>query len=349
MKVMVTGVGGGGHGEQILKALRLSQNNYYIVGADITKKSLGLASVDEKCILPPATAPEYIDTLLEECRTRDVQCLFHGSEPELKAMVTNRDAIASAGIFLPIQPTEVISLCMDKVKTFDLLRDKGFTTPQFQKVSSVQDAEKFSTFPAVMKPSVGSGGSSNTFIAQDRDSMIFFATYLLKTCDEFILQEYVGDPESEFTVGVLSDLDGNFINSIAVNRTLRSTISCRLREKNRTNRAELGDELVISTGCSQGEIGPFPEVTKQCEDIAKAIGSKGPLNIQCRLVGDTVYVFEINPRFSGTTSLRAMVGFNEPDTLIRHHILGEKIETRFDYDSATILRGYNEQLIDASW
>ena len=34
-------------------------------------------------------------------------------------------------------------------------------------------------------------------------------------------------------------------------------------------------------------------------------------------------MFEINPRFSGTTSLRAMVGYNEPDVLIRHHVLGE--------------------------
>ena len=69
------------------------------------------------------------------------------------------------------------------------------------------------------------------------------------------------------------------------------------------------------------------------------------MNIQCRLVGDKVYVFEINPRFSGTTSLRAMVGYNEPDLLVRKHILGEEIEKHFTYREGVILRSLKETLI----
>ncbi len=55
------------------------------------------------------------------------------------------------------------------------------------------------------------------------------------------------------------------------------------------------------------------------------MGATAPINIQCRVVGDKVVPFEINPRFSGTTSLRAMVGYNEPDTLIRREIFKEDI------------------------
>ena len=36
IRVMVTGVGGGGNGEQLVKALRLARTNYRIIGADIT-------------------------------------------------------------------------------------------------------------------------------------------------------------------------------------------------------------------------------------------------------------------------------------------------------------------------
>ena len=60
-------------------------------------------------------------------------------------------------------------------------------------------------------------------------------------------------------------------------------------------------------------------------------------------MGDTVYVFEINPRFSGTTHLRAMVGYNEPDMIVRRHVLGQQLEVRFPYQSATILRGLEER------
>jgi len=141
-------------------------------------------------------------------------------------------------------------------------------------------------------------------------------------------------------------MDGQLLNSIAVKRNILSSLSNRLKIENRTQNKKLGNILAISSGISQGEIGPFPEVAKQCEEVALALGARGPLNIQCRLVDRVVYIFEINPRFSGTTSLRAMVGFNEPDVLIRKHVLNEKIIPHFKYGSGIILRGLSEVLID---
>ena len=69
------------------------------------------------------------------------------------------------------------------------------------------------------------------------------------------------------------------------------------------------------------------------------------MNIQCRYVDGRVIVFEINPRFSGTTSLRAMVGYNEPDCLFREHVLRERVVRRFPYGSGVILRGLEETLV----
>jgi carbamoyl-phosphate synthase large subunit len=98
----------------------------------------------------------------------------------------------------------------------------------------------------------------------------------------------------------------------------------------------------VSSGVSQGVVGRWPEVTRQCEAIAKALGPTAPINIQCRLVDGRVIPFEINPRFSGTTSLRAMAGYNEPDVLIRRDVLGETIEPNFPYREMTIMRGLLE-------
>lgn len=85
-----------------------------------------------------------------------------------------------------------------------------------------------------------------------------------------------------------------------------------------------------------------PTCTEQCVEIAMAIGARGPINIQCRLVNGKVKVFEINPRFSETTSIRAMVGYNEPDMLIRRHVMGEEIALDFEYEEELILRGLVE-------
>ncbi len=345
IRVLVTGVGGGGHGEQILKALKLSTLNLEINGADMSSVSKGLAVVDRSFILPAASHPEYMDALIYLCKKLSVQALFHGSEPELKKMSENEQEFHKLGIFLPINPKTVIQTCMDKVATSSFLKTHGFNFPQFKEVKSLIDVSKINFFPVVLKPSIGGGGSANTFIAQDANELEFFSEYILRHSASFIVQEYVGTPDSEYTVGVLSDYEGNLINSIAVKRNIMSALSNRLKVKNRSGNKDLGEILVISSGVSQGEIGKFKEVTSKCEKIAKTIGSRCAINIQCRFYNNEVYVFEINPRFSGTTSLRAMVGYNEPDVLLRKHILGEQVTPFFEYKEGTIVRGLDESFI----
>jgi carbamoyl-phosphate synthase large subunit len=342
---MITGVGGGGHGEQILKAVRLASTRYRIVGSDMSPYSTGLALVDQPCLMPPASDPAYLETLLGVCRAQGVEVLFHGSEPELKVLSANRAAFADAGVFLPVNPAHVIDTCLDKVRTMRALEAAGFPVPAHRRVTSVEEAEAFEPLPAVLKPSIGGGGSANLYLVQEREELRWCADQLLRIYPEFIVQEYVGTPDDEYTVGVLLDMDGNLLDSIAIRRYIMSALSNRIKVPNRTARRDLGDVLAISSGVSQGRIGRFREVTEQCEEIALALGARGPLNIQCRLVGGRVQVFEINPRFSGTTSLRAMVGYNEPDVLVRKHLLGEPVAPRLEYREGVIMRSLAETLI----
>lgn len=348
ISVMITGVGGGGHGEQILKALRMADRPYKIIGGDMNPYSTGFKHVDFPYLLPPAKDTHYLEAILSICKKHKVKALFHGSEPELKIMSLYRETIRGEDIFLPINPQQVIEMCLNKSKTFSFLEKEGFLYPKTLLFSRVSDLSEWSHFPAILKPSIGSGGSAHTFIVQSQQELEILATYMLnlKACPEIIVQEYKGTPETEFTVGILHDMDGNFLNSIAVHRDLKSSLSCRMRIPNLTGHLEYGPYLFISTGISQGEVGPFPKITSPCEKAAKVLGACGSINIQCRVHKDNVYIFEINPRFSGTTSLRAMVGYNEPDILIRKHVLNEDIQPRFPYKSAIIGRGLEETVFE---
>jgi carbamoyl-phosphate synthase large subunit len=345
LTVLVTGVGGGGHGEQILKALRLAATSLRIVGGDMSPFAAGLQKVDRAYVLPAASDPAYLDAVLAVCRAEGVRALFHGSEPELKVFSRERDRIRAAGLFLPINPADVIDRCLDKVKTSEFLAAHGFAVPPFRRVRTAADATSFPHLPAVLKPSVGGGGSAHVYLVQEAGELDVVARQLLNVYPEFIIQAYVGTPDDEYTVGVLSDMDGNLVHSIAVRRAILSALSNRVRVTNRTGDPKLGPVLAVSNGVSQGEIGRFPQVTGPCEEIARALGARGPLNIQCRFADGRVQVLEINPRFSGTTSLRAMVGFNEPDVLIRRHVLGEAVEPRFAYREGVIMRGLEETFI----
>lgn len=345
INVLVTGVGGGGHGHEIMKALQLA-GRYHVIGVDMSAKSIGLYDADESYIVPPASNSDYLPTLLDLCRRKNIRVLFHGSEPELRVFSRNRDIIEAAGIFLPINSPSVIEIGMDKWKTMMFLRDNGFAHPRTLLVSSELDIPEDFPLPSVIKPAVGGGGSSNTYLVQERTEMEFACRFLTRQGIAALLQEYIGTPEDEYTVGVLHTKDAELVGSIAVHRFILSGLSNRIKVPNRTKKHELSSLLAISSGVSQGEIREFPEIRAACEAIAVAMHSTGPLNIQCRFVDGVLYPFEINPRFSGTTYVRALVGFNEPDLVIRHRLLGEPFSTPAIYSFGEVLRGLREHKIE---
>ena len=344
ISVLITGLGGGSHGMQIMKALKLSDLPYYFVGTDLSKKSFGLCFADKQYAVPLATHPEYIHTLADIIEKNDVKVIFHGSEPELKVLSKNERFFKEKGVFLPINPIDVIKLCMNKCETMKFLDNKGFHTPRTFLIATLKDIDVVDVYPVICKPHLGGGGSNNVFIAQNSKELHYISEYLLGYLKGFIVQEYIGTAESEYTVGVLADIEGHILGSIGVKRRLYSALTIRIKQKNRTFRKELGEMLIISSGISEGQIGRFTDICGYCEQVAVSLGAKGPVNFQCRVQDNNVYIFEVNPRFSGTTSLRAMAGFNEPDILIRRHVLNEK-DPKIIIKEGLILRGLQENFI----
>ena len=123
----------------------------------------------------------------------------------------------------------------------------------------------------------------------------------------------MGREDEEYTVGVVLTREGEVIDSIVMKRKI---IGLSLGEER-----EIGkNRYVLSTGYSQGFFVDQPDMKVYCEQVAKKIGARGPLNIQLRIVGKKIYIFEIHPRFSGSASLRSEMGFNEPHVLIQEFL-----------------------------
>jgi carbamoyl-phosphate synthase large subunit len=117
LPVLVTGVGGGGFGEQILKALGLADTPYEIIGTDVTTLSKGFAQVDHRYVVPPASDSKYVGALLDLCARHDIRAVFPGSEPELRVLAANADRFQKVGVFLPVNPSAVLDVCLDKAST----------------------------------------------------------------------------------------------------------------------------------------------------------------------------------------------------------------------------------------
>jgi carbamoyl-phosphate synthase large subunit len=152
------------------------------------------------------------------------------------------------------------------------------------------------------------------FFARERREVELYSSYLSHSGKRPIAQEYLPHEHGEFTVGVLSTPEGSVAGAIVLKRAFPAKISIMAK----------GHDFIISSGVSQGHIGDYPAVERTACDIAHALGSSGPLNVQGRIDNAGRFVpFEINPRFSATTYLRALAGFNEVDYYIRRMLDAE--------------------------
>jgi carbamoyl-phosphate synthase large subunit len=346
INILVTGIGGAGVGRQIIKALKNSTLDYRLFGTDTSEQSFGKIDTDAFRILPLASNENYVHELLSYSIENKIKVIFPGSEKELITLAENIHLFEENEIYVPINTIDLINLCSEKFDCNEFLLENGFHCPKSIEIKKQVDLNKVDFFPIVLKPTSGAGGSANVMIAQDSDELNLFATYLLNNGIELIGQEYIGNSSEEYTIGVLCNPNKEVINSIVMKRQISSGIGFKLAVNNKTDKTELGDRLVISSGMSQGEFIEKSFINDQCENIAKKLGATSAINIQGRIHDDKFYVFEINPRFSGTTSSRSIVGYNEPEVLINSFLLNKSIPKHFKYDFGFVLRGLEERLIE---
>ena len=335
--VLVTGVGGRSVGHQVLHGLLIAGTKYRVVACDADSFSYGLYQVPSRYLLPRADSPTYLDALLDVVEQEHVDVVLPGSEPEVRVIADAIDTLARAGCTALVNPSTVVQLCSNKGTLYRWLESNGFTVAQYAPVSEWKSLAATCGLPLVAKPTVETGGSKNVALLKDEAEVRHYLLNLPQGL-EVIFQQYVDGPESEYTVGVMVSKSGQIIDSIAMRRKLIGLSLGTEREIN-------GRRYALSTGYSQGCFVRNSFVQSRCEELALKIGARGPMNIQCRVSGGKMYVFEVHPRFSGTSSFRAEAGFNEPDVLIRNFCGNERF-SRLSYRiNVAAIRAFAHQLV----
>ncbi|MCE5262710.1 MAG: ATP-grasp domain-containing protein [Deltaproteobacteria bacterium] len=311
MKVMIAGIGGASLGTELMKCLALP-GDYELFGCDISPTAYGLYETVFRQTFR-IDRDDYLNSVMAACRKSGSSLLIPGGEQPMVLLGAGQEQLRRNDIHLAANDAGVIRTFSDKSKTFDILTSLGIAVPRTALVESRADWERVG-MPCIVKPSTGSGGSTMVFFATSIDEAMIYEAYIRRSGSIPIAQEYIPDDEGEFTVGVLSWPDGEIAGSIALRRVLDAKLSVLMR----------GRGGVISSGYTQGYIGDFAGIRAQAEAISAAVGSRGPINIQGRVRNGLFLPFEINPRFSASTYLRAMAGFNEVDLFLRYLESGQK-------------------------
>jgi carbamoyl-phosphate synthase large subunit len=306
---MIAGVGGASLGTEICKCLCLA-GKYEIYGCDISSSAYGL--YDKSFVKTYHINREnYVTDVLNVCRQSGAKWLIPGGEQPNALLGEAEELFLLKGIRVVTNSAPIVSLFKDKKATFIKLSAFGIPIPRTVEITNVDDIDAIG-LPCIVKPATGTGGSTSVFFALTMDEVLIYADFIRRNGSIPIAQEYIGDEEGEFTIGVLSLPNGQLVGSIALRRILDAKLSVAYR----------GRGGIVSSGYSQGYIDTFPDLCRQAEQIANLIQSRGPINIQGRVRNGVLMPFEINPRFSASTYLRALAGFNEIDMLLGHLISG---------------------------
>jgi len=305
-RILVTAISGD-IGNGILKILQFQEN--ILFGCDVNKIAVGMDLVSYFFQSKYAIDYGYIDDLLEKCIKYKITYVIPTNEREIEIIGKERKRFEEKNIKLVIQNENILDVCLDKYKTVQLLKKYGLTVPDtYLTVDEIRDIN--GNF--ICKPRKSNGSKGIYFFNVNEKGKKIIDS------NSYVIQQYI-DSMDEYTVGVFKC--GCCINTIAFQRELKNGYSNLVK-------------LVQDDSLEKISI-----------QVANILDMNGYLNIQLKKSKGKYYIFEINPRISGTVRFRDMLGFS--DVLWWLDMLdGKKIpEYHCSYSEAIGVRELNEKYL----
>ncbi len=315
-RVLITGVGGN-VGQGVLKSLRAARLKFEIIGLDMNPLSAGFSLCDRYALVPRTSAPDFKDTLIKICREEKPEAVFVCSPTELLFFSEHQAELKETlKLTSLVNSLEAVRMGSDKFLTVEFLRKSGFAFPEtalLKDEAGAASVVRKCGFPLIVKPRFGFS-SEHVYTVNSSDEIKTLQTLL----PDAVLQEKLHGPE--YTSGTVSGNDKKVRAVILLHRELLQGTTYRT-------------ELLMDT-----------EVEKQVAAITESFGAIGPCNLQFKIKDGRVVVFEINPRFSGTSGIRHLYGFNDCEMSFELLHLGLE-PAKPVLKPAVVLRYWNEMVI----
>lgn len=274
-KILVTAVGGD-VGYAVIKALKDSVHNLFIIGCDVRKYTMSSDILDDFFVCPRYDDANYWTRyMLDFVCQEGIDYFWPITESEIKIVNDNKELFESTRVI--INQPNIIKIALDKGETARFLDVNGILTPKTWESIPADTT----LYPLIVKERF-SCGSQAVVLVNNKDEL---ADSFCKMSDP-IVQEYVGDISDEYTLSIFSD--GYVTNKIAFKRELGFDGMSKFVELvNDTKLLEIADK------------------------ISNIFNLHGSINVQLRKNNGNYYVFEINPRISSTMGFRRLLGFND--------------------------------------
>ncbi len=205
---------------------------------------------------------------------------------------------------------------LDKLESASLASEFGLPFAATLKCVGAEQLQRFAAdlgLPLIAKPRRGFASQGVRLIVrlEQMESLI--------GRDDYVLQEYVGDGSAilahlarEKGEGVAlfhsyEETKTSLQVNIAPNGSVRTVVATR-------NKMVGGKSVSVT----QEPLSDSMELAWRCGEAFAGAGWRGPLNVQCQRARDsTLKIFEFNGRFTGATSARHLLGYDEVGDTLR--------------------------------
>jgi len=291
--VLVTG-GGGQVAQSVIKCLRLAKG-YRIVVTDVDPLLAGVYRGDVGYLISKGWNT-YSKEINDVYKKESVDIIIPCSDVELDYIAGR---LSEFNVPILMAHPETVRLCRDKWLTAKTLREKGFNTPITYSFDEYEGLEKLEG-DYILKPRFGFG-TRHFYHPHDSEELCALAAYMEREGYEPIVQQYLEGPEYSGMVFVATD----------------------------------GEILAVTSATSEKHFGMSYKTIHASEEehtaikdimwnVATKLGCIGPLSIQSRVHNGALCIHELNARFTGAQIIRAVLGINGPDILVKNWLTGEK-------------------------
>ncbi len=292
IRVLVTGVGAIiGYG--IVRSCRDCSMPLKVIGTDIYDDAVGRHWCDEFEQAVLTSSPKYPEFLSEIVQRHSIDLVLPGIEQDVQRFANDADLRKSIGTTIALNDISLIQTAADKWMTYCRLRDA-----ELPYIKSSLDADydmlvERLGLPFLLKPRRSYASKGIQLITSRKD----FEYWCDKATDDFLLQQFVGSADSEFTVGLFGYGDGTCSHVLALRR--------HLGPDGATCKATTVDE---------------PALEKCVHELVERFHPIGPTNMQFRKHDGEYLLLEINPRFSSSHSIRRAFGINDVELCVEYFL-----------------------------
>ena len=315
--ILVTGAGSL-IAQGVIKCIKKFSKSFKIIGSDYFELSIGFLWCDKSYLIPDILNPKisekvWLETFLKIIKKEKIDLIIPCADFEIPLFSKYKQNIEkNTNSKVLVSDKHIVNMCNDKYLTKKFLDELEIDYPSTYNYKEFKKLTKKPKYPLVVKPRKGST-SKGLHIVRNSEEL----KKIINNNPDLIIQEYlVGE---EYTCGSVY-MNNKVISVISLRRTLKNgNTSVAFSEKNNV-------------------------IDKFIYNITKKIKPFGPMNFQLKFTKNGPRIFEINPRFSGTTPIRELFGLNE----IKGIFLNLNKENQFKYKikKGIIMRYFEDIFVD---